>query len=46
MENAKYAFTVARRLKAPIYALPEDMAELNRKMILTVYASLMLANMM
>jgi len=46
MDNAKYAFTVARRLKAPIYALPEDMTELNRKMILTVYASLMLANMM
>jgi len=45
MNNAKYAFTVARRLKAPIYALPEDMAEVKQKMVMTVYASLMLVDM-
>ena len=45
MNNAKYAFTVARRLKAPIYALPEDMTEVKQKMVMTVYASLMLVDM-
>ena len=42
MSNAKYAFTMARVLGASIYALPEDMTEMKHKMIMTVYASLML----
>ena len=45
MNNAKYAFTMARRLKAPIFALPEDMTEVKHKMVMTVYASLMLVDM-
>ena len=27
MSNAKYAITMARRIGAPIYALPEDLTE-------------------
>ena len=45
MSNAKYAFTMARVLGASIYALPEDMTEMKHKMIMTVYASLMLIDM-
>jgi len=41
--NAKYAVNMARKIGAPVYALPEDISEGNHKMIMTVYASLMLA---
>merc|ERR1719195_1760227 len=39
---AKYAVTAARRLGAPVYALPEDIVAGRHKMIMTVFASLML----
>ena len=39
---AKYAVTAARRLGAPGYALPEDIVAGRHKMIMTVFASLML----
>merc|ERR1712154_84089 len=42
MDNAKYAVTMARKIGAPVYALPEDIAEGKHKMIMTVFASLML----
>lgn len=45
MSNAKYAITMARRIGAPIYALPEDLTEVKHKMVMTVYASLMVADM-
>ena len=45
MSNAKYAITMARRVGAPVYALPEDLTEVKHKMVMTVYASLMLVDM-
>ena len=30
MSNAKYAVTMARKIGAPVYALPEDLAEAAR----------------
>ena len=44
MSNAKYAITMARMTGAPVYALPEDITEVKHKMVMTVYASLMLAD--
>lgn len=45
MDNCKYAITMARRIGAPVYALPEDLHEVNYKMVMTVYASLMYFDM-
>ena len=45
MSNAKYAITMARRIGAPVYALPEDPVEVKQKMVMTIYASLMLFDM-
>ena len=45
MSNAKYALSMARMIGAPIYALPEDLTEVKHKMVMTVYASLMLVDM-
>jgi len=45
MSNAKYAISMARRINAPIYALPEDLTEVKQKMVMTVYASLMLVDL-
>ena len=45
MSNAKYAVTMARRIGAPVYALPEDLVEVKQKMVMTIYASLMLFDM-
>ena len=44
LRNAQYTLTMARRLGAPVYALPEDIVELNGQMIMTVFAGLMLVN--
>merc|ERR1711953_583074 len=44
MSNAKYAITMARKIGAPVYALPEDITEVKHKMVMTVYASLMLTD--
>jgi len=44
LSNAKYAVTMARMIGAPVYALPEDISEVKHKMVMTVYASLMLAD--
>ena len=43
--NAKYAITLARMIGAPVYALPEDLTEVKHKMVMTVFASLMLVDM-
>jgi len=42
--NAKYAITLARMIGAPVYALPEDLTEVKHKMVMTVFASLMLVD--
>lgn len=41
MSNAKYAISMARKIGANIYALPEDLVEVNPKMVMTVFACLM-----
>lgn len=45
LSNAKYAITMARRIGAPVYALPEDLTEGKHKMVMTIFASLMLVDM-
>jgi len=45
LSNAKFAVNMARKIGAPVYALPEDISEVKHKMVMTVYASLMLADM-
>ncbi|XP_015782062.1 plastin-2 [Tetranychus urticae] len=41
LANAKYAISMARKIGARIYALPEDISELKPKMVMTVFACLM-----
>merc|ERR1719266_2981362 len=41
MANAKYGISMARRLGARVYALPEDIVEVKPKMVMTVFACLM-----
>jgi plastin-3 len=45
LSNAKYCVTMARRIGASVYALPEDISEVKHKMVMTVFASLMLADL-
>ena len=37
----RYALSVARKIGARIYAIPEDLVEVKQKMVLTVFACLM-----
>lgn len=39
--NAKYAISMARKVGARVYALPEDITEVKSKMVMTVFACLM-----
>ncbi|KAL0614873.1 Plastin-2 [Plecturocebus cupreus] len=41
LNNAKYAISMARKIGARVYALPEDLVEVNPKMVMTVFACLM-----
>ncbi|XP_048362678.1 plastin-1 isoform X2 [Sphaerodactylus townsendi] len=41
LNNAKYAISVARKIGACIYALPDDLVEVKPKMVMTVFACLM-----
>ncbi|XP_028995041.2 plastin-1-like isoform X2 [Betta splendens] len=41
LDNAKYAVSLARKIGARVYALPDDLVEVNPKMVLTVFACLM-----
>ncbi|XP_062331937.1 plastin-3-like isoform X2 [Osmerus eperlanus] len=41
LDNAKYAVSMARKIGARVYALPEDLVEVNPKMVMTVFACLM-----
>merc|ERR1712241_1585227 len=45
LDNAKYAVSIARKVGAPVYALPEDISEGKHKMVMTVFASLMYMDM-
>uniref|UniRef100_A0A8C6D7E5 Plastin-2 n=1 Tax=Moschus moschiferus TaxID=68415 RepID=A0A8C6D7E5_MOSMO len=41
LNNAKYAISMAQNIRARVYALPEDLVEVNPKMVMTVFACLM-----
>ncbi|KAM4795155.1 plastin-2 [Rhinophrynus dorsalis] len=41
LNNAKYAISMARKIGARVYALPEDLMEVKPKMVMTVFACLM-----
>lgn len=41
LENAKYAVSMARKIGARVYALPEDLVEVKAKMVMTMFACLM-----
>eukprot|EP01095_Lingulamoeba_sp_RSL-Kostka_P003925 TRINITY_DN15041_c0_g1_i1.p1 TRINITY_DN15041_c0_g1~~TRINITY_DN15041_c0_g1_i1.p1 ORF type:complete len:518 (-),score=223.23 TRINITY_DN15041_c0_g1_i1:166-1719(-) len=43
-QNARYAISIARKLGATIFCLPEDIIEVKNKMILTFIGSLMAAS--
>lgn len=45
MDNALYAISMARKIGARVYALPEDIVETKQKMLLTVFACLMACDM-
>lgn len=37
----RYAISMARKIGAKVYALPEDLVEVNPKMVMTIFACLM-----
>ncbi|XP_072543097.1 plastin-1 [Salminus brasiliensis] len=41
LNNAKYAISLSRKIGAKVYALPDDLVEVNPKMVMTVFACLM-----
>eukprot|EP00057_Strongylocentrotus_purpuratus_P014876 XP_011669350.1 PREDICTED: fimbrin-like [Strongylocentrotus purpuratus] len=41
LKNAQYAITIARKSGAMVYALPEDIVEVNPKMVMTIFACIM-----
>ncbi|XP_056295985.1 plastin-3-like isoform X1 [Pseudoliparis swirei] len=41
LNNAKFAISMARKIGAKVYALPEDLVEVNPKMVMTIFACLM-----
>ncbi|GFO01621.1 plastin-1, partial [Plakobranchus ocellatus] len=41
LANARYAISMARKIGAKVYAVAEDIVEVKRKMMLTIFASLM-----
>uniref|UniRef100_A0A674E861 Lymphocyte cytosolic protein 1 (L-plastin) n=1 Tax=Salmo trutta TaxID=8032 RepID=A0A674E861_SALTR len=45
LNNAKYAISMARKIGARVYALPEDLVEVKPKMAMTVFACLMARGM-
>jgi hypothetical protein len=42
MDNARYAVSVARKIGSRIFALPEDIVEVKKKMVMTIFATLMI----
>jgi len=45
LENAQYGISMARKIGARVYALPEDIVELKAKMVMTVFACLMIRDL-
>lgn len=45
MSNAKYAVSMARKIGSKIYAIPDDLVEVNPKMVMTIFACLMATSM-
>jgi len=45
LNNAKYVISSARKIGAVVFALPEDIVEVQPKMMMTVFAALMAADM-
>jgi len=45
LDDAKYAISIARKIGANVYALPQHIVDLNQKMILTIYGCLMLVDL-
>ncbi|XP_064599955.1 plastin-3-like [Liolophura sinensis] len=45
LSNAKYAISIARKIGARVYALPEDIVEVKPKMIMTIFACLMMKDL-
>ena len=45
LANARYALGLARKIGAGVYALPEDIVEVKPKMLLTVFACLMMRDL-
>ncbi|XP_056281674.1 plastin-1-like [Pseudoliparis swirei] len=41
LNNAKYAVSLARKIGARVYTQPEDLVQVNPKMVLTLFAALM-----
>jgi len=42
--NAKYAIAMARKIGAKVYALPEDIVEVKAKMVMTIFACIMICD--
>lgn len=42
MDNARYAVSTARKIGARVFCLPEDIVEVKQKMIMTLFATLMI----
>lgn len=45
LANAKYAVSIARKIGASVFALPEDLIEVKPKMTMATYAALMAADL-
>ena len=45
LENAQYAISMARKIGARVYALPEDIVQVKSKMVMTVFACLMIRDL-
>lgn len=41
LSSPRYAISLARKIGARVYALPDDLVEVNPKMVLTLFACLM-----
>jgi len=42
LANATFAISMARKIGARVYALPEDIVEVKGKMVMTLFACLMI----
>ena len=45
LDNASYAISTSRKIGAHVYAAAEDIVEVNEKILMTVFAGLMVAGL-